>query len=296
MSAEAFAIIGALSFAFGNIVTRRAVTKVLDAAVGVLITVPISVPFFLLILIATGQIGSVVSFSWQNYLWLSAAGILHFVGGRSLFYSCAQLVGVNIANVMTRVNPLVSVFLGISVLSESLTWEITVGALLIVFGVILSGLNPQMFRKGHGLFSSIPRKAVLLGVGAGLAWGISPILIKVGLSGSGSPVAAAFISYSAATIILSISLWNRNRRAAFAGMKSGAIGLFCVVGLLSSTAQLMRYVSLSMAPASVVIPLFSISPVFHVILSFLLNRKLEVFGPTVIMGTIAVVAGSVLLI
>ena len=216
--------------------------------------------------------------------------------GRSLDYNCIQLVGANIAGVMRGVQPLIAVTLGISLLSEPVTWELIGGVLLIVCGVTITGLSPQVFRSGHAVLSSIPRKAFLFGMGAGLAWGIGPILIKLGLNGSDSPAAGAFISYLAATIVLGMSLWNQNRRAALVGMKSKTIGLFGLAGLFSAFANLMRYTALSMAPVSVVAPLFFISPVFLLVLSFLFNRKLEVFTINVIVGIITVTLGSILLV
>jgi drug/metabolite transporter (DMT)-like permease len=296
MSGGILAILGALAFAVGGIATRRAVIRVLDATVGVLITVPLGVPFFLLILIATGQTASILSFSWQSYAWLSAAGIIHFIVGRSLSYSCTQLVGQNIANIVRRASPLVAVILGLSVLREPITWQLIVGVLLLIGGMTVAGLNPQMLRSGQKLFSGIPRKAILLGLGAGVAWGTTPLLIKFGLEGASSPIAAAFISYSAATIVLSFSLWNGNRRASLVGMKGGTMGLFSMVGLLASIAQLLRYIALGIAPMSVVSPLFSTSPIFQLILAFLFNRKLEVFNTPIIIGTIAVVIGTILLV
>lgn len=295
MSAGAFAIIGALAFAFDAIVTRRAVIKVSNAAAGVMISAPLSVPFFLIILTAIGQIGSIFSFSWQSYAWLSTAGILHFVVGRSLNYTCVQLVGANRTNILRRVSPLVAVVLGVSVLGEPLSWQLIIGVLLITGGVVATGLNLQTLRD-HSLTSGIPRKAILFGIGTGLAWGISPILIKLGLGESGSPVAGALIAYLAATVVLSISLLNRDRRTALVSMPGRAVAFFCLSGLLSSTAQLMKFIALSMAPASVIAPLFSMSPVFAIVLAFLLNRKLEVFSPTVIMATIAAIAGAILLL
>ncbi len=296
MGGGVFAILGALTFAFNGIVTRRAVIKVLDATVGVLITVPMGVPFFMLILFVTGQTASIVSFSWQSYAWLSAAGILHFIVGRSLGYNCIQLVGTNITNILRRVSLLVAVILGISVLGETITWQLIVGVLLIFGGIIFAALSPEMLGNGQRVFSGIPRKVVLLAFGNGLAWGITPILVKIGLGDSGSPVAGAFISYSAATIALSISLWSHNIRTTVTGMPGRAAGLFCLISLLSSIAQLLRYTALSMAPVSVVSPLFSTTPIFQVILAFLFNRKLEVFNRPIIIGTIAVVVGSILLI
>ena len=296
MSAGAFAIIGALAFSFDAIVIRRAVIKVSDAAVGVMISAPISVPFFLLVLTGIGQISSLFHFSWQSYAWLSAAGILHFAIGRSLSYNCVRLVGANMTKILRIVSPLVAVTLGISVLGEPMSWQLIVGALLIIGGVVTTGFNPRAARNDQKPTPAIPRKAILYGIGAGLAWGTSPILIKLGLGESGAPVAGALIAYLAATVVLSISMLNHDRRTTLVSMPGRAVAFFCISGMLSSTAQLMKFVALSIAPASVVAPLFNISPIFTIILTFLLNRKLEVFSPTIILATIAIVAGAILLL
>ncbi len=294
MSAGALAVLAALTFSFYGIISRRAVINLPDTMAGVLISVPISVPFFLLILTTTGQTGTVASFSWQSYLWLSAAGIVHFIVGRSLSFKCVQLVGMNVSNIILRVNTLVAVTLGITVLSEPITWQLLVGVLLITVGVLIAGSNAQMF-KGNALAGISPR-ALLFGLGAGIAWGTSPILIKIGLEGSGSPVAGAFISYAAATIVLGISLWNGQRRKALFSLKGSTTVLFSLAGLLAAGAHLLRYIALSMAPASVISSIFSISPIFMLALAFLFNRKLELFSARVIIGTIAVVIGSILLV
>ncbi|MFC1902858.1 EamA family transporter [Chloroflexota bacterium] len=296
MSAGIFAIIGALAFSFDAIVIRRAVIKVANAAAGVMISAPLSVPYFLIVLTAMGELNSIARFSWQSYAWLAGAGILHFVIGRSLSYNCVQLVGANLTNILRRTSPLVAVILGISVLGEPLSWQLIVGSLLIIGGVVATGLNLQMFRGEQRPFAGIPGKAIFYGISAGLAWGTSPIMIKLGLEEAGSPVAGALVAYLAATIVLSMSLMNQNRRTDLFSMDRRAVGFFCMSGLLSSTAQLLKFIALSVAPASVVAPLFNTSPIFTIILTFLLNRKLEVFSPTVIIATIAVVAGAILLI
>ena len=157
---------------------------------------------------------------------------------------------------------------------------------------MLTGLNPQMFRSGQGLFTGVSRKAFLLGMGAGVAWGLTPVMVKLGLSDSGSPVAGAFISYLAATVVLSTYLWNRNRRVALVSMTGRGLGLFALTGLFSSTAHLLRYVALGMAPVSLVAPLFSIAPVLLLVLSFLFYRKLGVFRPNCSVGASASVLGT----
>ncbi|MFC1979426.1 DMT family transporter [Chloroflexota bacterium] len=295
MSAETIAILGALAFATSVFVLRRAVLNVSDATVGVVVSVAIGLPFFILILVSLGQVKSIVSLPWQSYAWLSAAGIVHLVIARSLLYRCVQIYGANVSQVLLNSSPFFTVIFGVSLLNEPLTWNIVTGVLLIVCGIMVISLNPQMLRSGQGLISGIPRKAFLLGISVGLCVGISPILIRIGLSGQTSPVVGVFISYTAAIVILGLSLVNRDRRVAISNMKIGTIGLFILSGLFISATQLARFTALSMAPASIVEPIIATSPVFVLTFSFLFNRKLEVFSAPVIVGTIAVIIGAILI-
>ncbi len=291
-----FALLAAILFALTAIFIRRAVVKVSDASIGMLISVPTAVPFFILVLTFTGQMRSVFSFSWQSYFWLSSAGILFFVIGRSLIYECTQLVGANIANILARVNIVVSVVFGITVLNEPLNWRLVIGVSLIIMGIILTGFNSRMLQNPYGQFSKIPVKALGFGIGCGLVVGIAPIFVKLGLKDSGSPIAGTFISFLAATIVLSMSLLDNRRRISIAKVTAKATGLFCMAGLLSCAANLTQYTALNIAPASVVTPLIWTSPVFLLVLSFLFNRNLEIFNKPVIIGTVSVVAGGVLLV
>jgi len=296
MTGSVAAIFSALSYAFNSMLLRRAVVGVSDATIGILISVPMAVPFVIAVLVVTDQLGSILEFSWQSYLWLSSAGILHYVVGRSLYYNSIQLVGANITGILWRINTPVAVILGISLLDEPVSWQLGTGVALIVFGITVAGLNPQMFQNGKNRFSDIPLKAFIFGFGAGVSWGITPILIKTGLRDCGSPVAGVFVSFLAATIVLSISLLRHGRRTTLAGMRGRTAGLFFCAGLCSCIANLMRYTALSLAPASIVSPLVSTSPILVLGLSYLFNRTLEIFSKPVIVGTVAVVMGSILLV
>ncbi|MBI2831301.1 MAG: DMT family transporter [Chloroflexi bacterium] len=287
------AIIGALTFALSNIFVRRAVLKVADPSVGASISILLAVPFFVLVLAIMGDLGGIAAFSWQSWAWLVAAGILHFVFGRSFYYNLIKMVGANLASVINRFSPIFSVFLGITILGEPLSWRLALGVFLILAGLVAITIPP---RKSEDLkIFRIPGKAWLIGFLVGIAWGATPVLIKIGLGGSGSPVAGAFISYLGASVVISGSLLNEDNRTNLTSTKGKALLFFCLAGLLSASAQLMRYVALSMGAASVVQPVFSLNPLFLLLLSFLFNRKLESFGPMVVIGILTVVAGTILL-
>ncbi|MBI4186726.1 MAG: DMT family transporter [Chloroflexi bacterium] len=285
-------ILGALTFALGSIFTRRAVVRVADPAVGALISVPLAIPFFVLILALMGDLGDITGFSWQAFAWLTAAGIAHFVVGRSFQYNLVKMVGANLASVINRFSSLFSVILGVTVLDEPFSWRLALGVFLILVGLVATTINPQ---NSDLNISAITGKVWLMGFLVGIAWGISPILIKIGLGDSGSPIAGALVSYAGATVVMSGSLLSENKRTNISSTKGLALLFFCLAGLLSATAQLLRYVALSTGAASVVQPVFSLNPLFLLLLSFFFNRKLEAFGPMVIIGIFAAVGGTILL-
>lgn len=296
MLGSLLAVLSAMSFSLNKVFLRRAVLYVSDASLGTLISVPLGIPLFFMMLFFNGRISAISSFSWQGYLWMSLAGILHFVVGRSFNYKCVQLVGANIANILSRADIPVSVVIGVSLLHEPLSWKLIAGVLLILAGIMLAGLNSQLLTNSYGQLVKIPARAFIFGLGCGVSWGIAPIFVKLGLKNSGTPTAGAFISFLAATICLSISLLNQKRRHAITHMTGRAAGLFFFAGFLSCIANLLRYVALNLAPASVVTPLVSITPIFGLFFAFIFNRKLEIFSQPVIIGTITVVIGTMLLI
>lgn len=296
MIGSLFALLSAVSFALDAIFIRRAVLKVPDSRIGMLISVPMALPFFIFILALSGQMQSILNFSWQSYVWLSLAGVLFFVVGRFLYYKCIQIIGANITFIFARVNIIVAVVIGISALNEPLSWQLVIGVVLIITGVTLVGLHPQLIQNPYSQLAKIPAKALVLGTGCGVAWGLAPIFVKLGLKGLGSPIAGAFISFLAATTVLSISLMNQKQRTLFAHLTGKAAMFFFIAGFFNCTANLTRYTALSLAPASVVTTLIAIAPIFLLVFSFLFNRNLEIFSKRVIIGSVTVVTGSVLLI
>ena len=296
MMGSILALLTGVCFALNDVFIRRAALRVSDASLGTLISVPMAVPIFLVVLAATGRIQDVLSFSRQSVMWLSLAGIFFFVIGRSLSYRCIQLVGANITSILRRANILVAVVLGIFVLAEPLSWTFAIGVLLIVIGISLVGLNPRREGTFGERPAKIPLKALMLGLGAGVAWGLAPIFAKIGLEGASSPLAGLLISFLAATAVLGLSMASPGRRQLISRITGKAVGLFFIAGLFSCTGNFCRYAALNLIPASVVTPIVATSPVFLLIFSYIFNRNLEIFSRPVIIGTVIVVVGTILLL
>jgi uncharacterized membrane protein len=66
-------------------------------------------------------------------------------------------------------------------------------------------------------------------------------------------------------------------------------------GVFTSTGQLFSYTALGYSPASMIAPLMSTQVLFVFLLSFLINRQIEVFTPKVILGLVATVTGTFLI-
>ncbi|MFC1893988.1 hypothetical protein ACFLYR_08250, partial [Chloroflexota bacterium] len=81
-----------------------------------------------------------------------------------------------------------------------------------------------------------------------------------------------------------------------AGMTGRAMILFSLMGLCGISGTLVSFLALDIAPVSMIAPFLALQPVFILVLSFLFNRKLEVFGKAVIIGITSVVLGAILLV
>ena len=68
-----------------------------------------------------------------------------------------------------------------------------------------------------------------------------------------------------------------------------------VAGIFTATGQLLNYTALGRSPASVVTPLLSTQVIFIFFLSWLVNRRTEVFSWRVALGMAATLAGTYLL-
>ncbi|MDP2744377.1 MAG: EamA family transporter, partial [Dehalococcoidia bacterium] len=86
------------------------------------------------------------------------------------------------------------------------------------------------------------------------------------------------------------------KRAELFTMEKATFWWFVISGLVVVLAQMSRFLALSMAPISIVSPLFDTSPIMVIILSFFFNRKLEVFSKSIVFSAIMVVIGSLFLI
>jgi uncharacterized membrane protein len=125
-------------------------------------------------------------------------------------------------------------------------------------------------------------------------YGLSPILVRIGLEGKGLAVSVAgnLVASLAAVAVMAVFLLPPPRlRHALAG----AAKWFTLSGILVAISQLFLYMAMSIAPVTVVSPINRLSILFRRCFSRLLNPRHEVFGGKVVLGTVVSLAGAVVL-
>jgi drug/metabolite transporter (DMT)-like permease len=304
-------LLSSATFAFNNACTRRGVlTGTVWQALS--ITVPIGVPMFLVAALVAGTLGMVASFPPLAILWLSIAGVIHFVWGRYCNYRSTRALGANLAGPVQQADLLLSLGLAVLILGETLTPLRIIGIVLMILGPALTlGADQPRARasqpeSGHAqlpIEQAAPKfvpnytEGYIFAVLSGTGYGVSPIFVRMAVenAGPGLSLVGGLISYCAATVVIALILaWPGQLRHALA-VNAESAKWFTFSGVLVCLSQIFRYMALSVAPVSVVQPIQRTSLIFRLFFSWMLNREYEVFGGRVIMGTILALIGALAL-
>jgi drug/metabolite transporter (DMT)-like permease len=292
-----FALLASVSFAGSVVFVRKATDQTGESFTPTAISVFMGLPFFAIALFITGEWSKLLSASGRALLLLGAAGIIHFIVGRFLGYSSYRLIGANKATPFVMTNPFYTVIFGVLFLSELLTVYLVLGVICIFTGVaLISTERKSVLDEEPRALSRMEVKGILPALGAALCWGTTPILIKPALAEIGSPFAGAFVSYVVASVVMVFFFFRGQHRE-----QMGKIPVFMALismlisAIFSSAGQLFLYIGLSYSPASMVNPLISTHILFIFLFSFLLNRQIEVFTLKIILGMVAIVAGTFLI-
>jgi drug/metabolite transporter (DMT)-like permease len=293
----------AVVFGVNALFTRKGVLLA-SSTFAVLTSVFMGPLYFLIISFVTGEVSTILHFSWQAFLFFAASGIIHFSLGRSCAYRSIQLVGATRSYIVTGLSTVVAIVLAIVVLRETFTFLMALGAFFCLSGPTLLAIkenakktNPARTGADDNVISSHTLYIGLLyGIGAAVFWGSSPIFIKLGLQHGGSSIAGIFVAYCAASITVSTILLERGTREQFFSLDKKAFRWFLLSGLTVNTAQMLRYIALNYCPVIIVSLLTRTIPLWVLLLSFLFNREHESFSRWVLLGNGLLLIGTILVL
>jgi len=286
-----YALLSAACFAANRVSVRKG-ALVGDVYIGTILTVfigPFLIGFYALLV---GQLGMVTQFTPGGYASLIIAGIIHFFAGRFLTYHAIHYLGANRVGVLSSLVPLWSIFLGVLVLNERLSVPLAIGIFLILGGTFLASYKPV---GGKPISRQDFLRGLILAILGSVAYGTSPIFIKMGMTVK-APVAAVLISYLSACVVVLLMLAVKPEvRQRMSELRGAGGGSFFVAGFTVALAQIFRYSALALIPVSLVSPLQYTNTLMTIGISFLLLREVESFTPQVLGGA-ALTFGGILLV
>jgi drug/metabolite transporter (DMT)-like permease len=300
-----YGVLAAASFGFNNASARRGVLTG-TAIQGLAISMPLGMLLFLLAAVLVGELSQISRLARQDILFLTAAGIGHFVWGRYFNMRSLAAVGSNLAGPVQQTQLLISLTLAIVFLGETLT-PLKIAGILLVVSAPMYVLRRQA--KARALAKSAGAAAVpaeppaepgfkprmvegyTYALLAALGFGTSPVLIKAGLANTGLSLLGGFVSYAAACAVVALLLLVPSLFLQVRTMKPVSLKWFAYSGVGVSFSQLFRYLALGVAPVTVVQPLQSLSLIFRMIFGYFINRDHESFDRDVILGIFMSFAG-----
>ncbi len=281
------ALMSAAMFGMNIATARRGVLggSLLQA---VAVTVLAGVPLFAIGCLLFGSFGALAAQRIEAYGWFAAAGTVHFVLGRYATYRAARAIGAAQSGPVSQIGILVTLTLALVFLDEVLTP-------VRVFGIFLILLGPLAVLYGRMKQGEVKTRAgqkldyvdgYFWGFVCACAFGVSPVLVRLGL-GDGGPreaVAGGFTSYMAAAVFVALMVMIPRNFANIRSIDRTTAKWFGATGFLVFLSQMLLYVALSLAPVTVVLPIQRTAGVFRVLFSWLINRDHEVLGIPVLIG------------
>jgi drug/metabolite transporter (DMT)-like permease len=306
------ALLAAASFAFNSATARRAV---LSGTVfqGIAITVPMQTPMFFLGVLVFGQLDALWNMPLKPMLWLSIAGILHFVWGRYFIYRAQEMLGANLAGALQQFDMVISLVLAIVVLGEIMTPLRALGIVLVVLGPALA-MTGERGRKPARVEAptEVPAAAAPASVAkftprhvegyiytalSSIGYGLSPIFTSLALRelGTGAALAGGVVACVAATAVFALFVLATGLTGHILSANRETWKWFGLAGLSVGISQMLRFTALSLAPVSVVQPIQRLSKLFLFVFSWLMNREHEVFNPRLVVAAVVSLFGAVML-
>ncbi len=322
MLAVVYVLLSSMSFAMNQAGVRRGMLRG-SALQGVYMSIWIGVPVLIISAAISTQLFRAGDLEPRSYLLLVAVGINHFIIGRYCNHRATGAVGANRNRTIVGANVPFSILLAVVLLGEEITRWMWVGMALVLAGpaivfrrqspVAQPHASPQGVHAAAGASAEAPAAGAVQGAEPeappprfvegyafgllnAISFGISPLLVRSALGGSGLGVLGSLVAYSAASVVLVPLLALPMVRANLHRIDAVTSRWFMVSAVSVVLAQMFRYLALSVAPVTVVLPLMRAGGVLLLPVSYVFNRRIESFEPRVLVGIFISIVGSLLVV
>ncbi len=230
--------------------------------------------------------------TWQVIVIFALAGILNYSVGRYFVWKSIGLIGANRANVVASTQVIYAVAIAILALGQTVDPAEGTGIALVLLGILFisfgdsNSVNPRERRSG-----------IVWGVLGGFLWGISQVLMQIGISWYSNANTATFLVFAASLFgILPILLMARKyQEVSPFRMDRKSLTMVVIAGLLGNFGLYFRFVALQNTTLTIVATVNATNPLITLVLSFILMRELEFINLRMVLAILVSVAGVFLM-
>ena len=281
MSSEITALLASISFAlfavYGWLGLRHstALTATVVSLAARTITLGVAVVLF----------GGVPSFALKALVVFIVLGLMQ-TGISLLTFIGLQKIGTSRSQPLRNSYPVWSAVIAIALMGEHAGAAVLLGTLLVVAGVVMISWKPEAappsYRWWHVVYSAV----------AGLLAGMAFPLRRYGLTITNEPV---FFSFVVAIVSLlgavPYTLWLGGERKLIWHRR--ALIDFVLSGFFEALGALLTLMALTTGRVVIVSPIVATTPLFSLVLSLIFLRAREKITVVTVLGTMAVVAGTI---
>ncbi|MEQ5856894.1 DMT family transporter [Halomonas sp. YLB-10] len=223
---------------------------------------------------------------WWHFI---LAGIFAPLLGRFFQFLGMAKLGANITTPLTLTHPLISIMLALLFMGEETTLLGLAGAFLVLTGSIIIGLQSSSVSSSVAS-TRIVNISLIYPLAASVSYGSSIALRKAGVTSDTDPIIAAAITTITSWLIASLFILPKNKNI-FRACDRKDLNILTIAGILSSFGPILLILALKSGNLVIVAPLAATTPLFSLLISYLLIRKDEFFNLWIVFGTFSSFVG-----
>jgi len=264
----------------------------MDESFASFIAILLAIPVFGVPIIVYGW-GS-VPLTWQVVAIFAAAGVLNYSVGRYFVWKSIALIGANRANVVASTQVIYALAIAILVLGQSVDALQGSGIILVLLGIGFISLGDF---GSATLDPRVRRMGILWGILGAALWGISQVLMQIGIAMYSNANTATFLTSAASLVgVVPVLLLVRKYQVKSPfRMDRKSLGMIVIAGLLANFGLYFRYAALQNTTLAIVATVNSTNPMITLVLSYLLIRELEFINRRTVLAILASVVGVLLM-
>ena len=229
--------------------------------------------------------GGVPGFAMKALLVFVLLGVMQ-TGISLLTYIGLQRIGTSRSQPLRNSYPLWSAAIAIAIMGERAGVAVLLGTLLVVAGVVMISWKPEAappsYRWWHVVFSMV----------AGFLAGVAFPLRRYGLTITNEPVFFSFVVAIVSLVgAIPYTLWTGGERKLIWHRR--ALVDFFLSGFFEAFGALFTLMALTTGRVVIVSPIVATTPLFSLLISMIFLRGKEKITAITILGTVAVVAGTI---